>query len=209
MTNEEFIKSVSLEGEIWKDIVGTKSCFAVSTLGRICSLSHITKGGNNTYFTKQHILSQHRNKGGYLRVRLYLNNGVNMTKLVHRLVAETFIPNPNNYPFIDHIDGNPSNNHISNLRWCTKSMNMLNPITRERNSNARKGKAAHNRRSVVQLRDNQPLAFYDSVKDACDKLNLSSGTLCACCKNQKYTYKGYRWMYLDAYESLTSMSKNS
>lgn len=208
MTNEDFIKSISLEGEIWKDVVGTKSCFAVSNFGRICSLSHPTKGGNNAYFTKQHIISQSTNKGGYLRVRFCLNNGVNMTKLVHRLVAEAFIPNPNNYPFIDHIDGNPANNNAENLRWCTRSMNMLNPITRERNSNARKNKPAPNRRGIVQLKDGKLISTYNSLKEACDKYGLSSGNLSAYCKKLKGTYRGYTWMYLSDYEVLTNKSKN-
>lgn len=209
MTNEEFIKSVSLEGEIWKEVKGTKSCYAVSSLGRVCSLSHLTQGGNNVYYTKQRILKATVTPCGYVRIRFALNNGVNTTKLVHRLVAEAFVPNNSNYPFVDHIDGDRTNNAKENLRWCTRSMNMLNPITRERNSRARKGKPAHNRRAVVQLKEGNIVACYQSIHEACNKLNLSSGSLCCCCKNQNHTYRGYKWMYLSDYESLTNKSKNA
>ena len=208
MTNQEFIESISLEGEIWKEIPNTKSCFAISSLGRVCSLSHLTKGGNNDYYTKQHLLTHSVNKGGYIRYRLSLNNGVNQTKLAHRLVAEAFIPNPNNLPFVDHIDGCRTNNRVENLRWCTRSENMLNPITRERNSNARKNKPAKNRRPIVQLNGDELIATYCSIQSACDIMNLSSGTISSCCKNPKSTYRGFKWMYLSDYESQISMSKN-
>ena len=209
MTNEEFIKSISLEGEIWKEVDGTNSCYAVSSFGRVISLSHLVRGGHSLYYTKQHIITQSQNRGGYYRVRLNITNGVNSTKLTHRLVADAFIPNPNKYPYIDHIDGNKENNRADNLRWCTRSMNMLNPITRKRNSKARSGKPALNRRPIVQLKDGSAICFYSSVQEACDKHNLSSGTLCDCCKNQKHTYRGYHWMYLSDYENLINKSKNS
>ena len=65
------------------------------------------------------------NNNGYYRIS-------NFT--VHRAVAELFIPNPNNYPEVDHIDGNKLNNKTENLRWCTHEMNLNNPITRKRKS---------------------------------------------------------------------------
>lgn len=67
-------------------------------------------------------------------------NRIRKAITVHRLVACAFIENPNNYPSIDHIDGNPMNNHVSNLRWCTNTINMNNPITRSRISLSKKGK---------------------------------------------------------------------
>lgn len=60
---------------------------------------------------------------GYVRVRLQ-KNGERHNYALHRLVAETFIPNPNQYPEVNHIDGNKLNNHVSNLEWCTRSQNM-------------------------------------------------------------------------------------
>lgn len=62
---------------------------------------------------------------GYLRVSLYCGNNKHKAYYVHRLLAMAFIPNPENKQFINHIDGNPKNNNISNLEWCTKSENGL------------------------------------------------------------------------------------
>jgi hypothetical protein len=88
-------------------------------------------------------------------------------------------------------------------------MNMMNPITRIRNSNARKGKKPSNARPIIQIKDGVVINTFQSVAEAANKYNLSTGTLCDCCKNQNHTYKGYNWMYLSDYEALTNKSKNA
>lgn len=74
------------------------------------------------------ILRPVKNSNGYLYVSLYNDKGCTR-KQIHRLVAETFIPNPDNKPNVDHIDRDPFNNRVDNLRWCTQSENLLNPLT--------------------------------------------------------------------------------
>lgn len=64
-------------------------------------------------------------RNGKYRVTTYCENGKQDSYYVHRLVATAFIPNPNGYPEVNHLDGNPSNNHVSNLEWCTKSQTMI------------------------------------------------------------------------------------
>lgn len=209
MTNEEFIKSISLEGEEWRFIHESNNAFMVSSFGRVASMSREIKCYNASKTkTAPKLLKPQANWGGYLRIRL-IARPYDKTKLVHRLVAEQFIPNPNNYPYIDHLDGNKSNNKASNLKWCTRSMNMMNPITRIRNSNARKGKTTSNARPIIQIKDGVVINTFQSVAEAANKYNLSTGTLCDCCKNQNHTYKGYNWMYLSDYEALTNKSKNA
>ena len=79
---------------------------------------------------------------GYIRVT-FSDGGKMKYFNVHRLVALAFIPNSHNKPFIDHIDGNPSNNNVNNLRWCTYKENSNNPISLKRLSESQKGEKSH------------------------------------------------------------------
>lgn len=108
---------VSFEGsdntEIWKQIFidGVETKYEVSNIGNVRN----SRTGN---FIKGNI-----SRDGYVKLNLYCGDN-RYTKLVHRLVAEVFIPNPNNLPQVDHKDGNKTNNHVSNLRWVTASENI-------------------------------------------------------------------------------------
>ena len=99
-----------MEQELWKWINGYEGVYKVSSYGNIYS------------FKSNKIMKNSPNTRGYLSVELF-NNG-SSRNLVHRLVANAFIPNPNNYPQINHIDENPKNNHMDNLEWCTSKYNM-------------------------------------------------------------------------------------
>ena len=105
--------------EIWKDIPNYEGLYQASNLGRIKSLERID---TNNHIIKERVLKQKINKSGYLYVMLYKNHN-RKTLRVHKLVAQTFIPNPNNYLQINHKDENKHNNCIDNLEWCTPSYN--------------------------------------------------------------------------------------
>lgn len=112
-----------LKDEVWIDIKGWEKYYQVSNYGRVKSKERsfkIFKG--YTRFTKSRILKEHIN-GDYLDARL-TDNGITKGYRCHRLVALNFIPNPNNKPFVNHIDHNPKNNHVSNLEWCTHQENI-------------------------------------------------------------------------------------
>lgn len=96
---------------------------------------------------KQVYLKPQNNGSGYLKVNLYKNGKMHQAYL-HRLVAETFIPNPNNYKYIDHIDMNKTNNCITNLRWCSAKQNTDNTARKSRYGVSRSG-AKHYSQEVI------------------------------------------------------------
>lgn len=131
MTNEEFIKSITVEGEEWKDVIGFEGYYMVSNLGKVISLGRPVTNHLGTRHQEPHIVSFCIAGAGYKKVRLWKNNKQH-NLYIHRLVAISFVPNEHEYPEVDHIDCDKLNNEMSNLRWCTRTMNQNNPITRMR-----------------------------------------------------------------------------
>lgn len=103
--------------ELWKDIPGYKGLYQISNFGRVKSF-HEWK---NASCPAEYILKNSISNSGYCQVSLY--NGKKRKFLVHRLVADAFIPNPNNLPHINHKDEDPTNNRADNLEWCTPQYN--------------------------------------------------------------------------------------
>jgi hypothetical protein len=111
--------------EIWKDIKGFEGRYQVSNLGNVKSLDRLIWNGSGMQLLKSKILKP-QTKHAYLRVSLYNGDGMitRQQPSIHRLVAESFIPNPKNYPMVLHGDNEPKNNNVNNLRWGNQSENM-------------------------------------------------------------------------------------
>lgn len=117
--------------ETWKPVVGYEGLYEVSNLGRVKRLERVAANGH-TYkelILQQSIVGESRD---HLAVPLRKYPEKRKMLTVHRLVALAFIPNPDNLPVVDHIDGDPRNNNVNNLRWVTHSENIDNrPAYRE------------------------------------------------------------------------------
>lgn len=119
----------NLPGEVWKDIRGYEGLYQVSNKGRIKALSKTTVIHSDNSFNgskryrEEKIHRCQLQKDGYVRTHLYKDNKRQNVK-VHRIVAEAFIPNPDNYPMVNHKDEVKSNNCVENLEWCSNSYNV-------------------------------------------------------------------------------------
>ena len=180
------------ESEVWKDVAGYEGLYKVSNKGNIYSVERVDSRGHRR---GGRMLKPGRNSHGYLTVGLY-KNGKSKTKNVHRLVAETFIPNPKGFLEINHKDENKSNNEMSNLEWCTREYNI--------NYGKRTEKVSKKVRAV-NAKTGEVITF-NSTHDAGRKGYCQSYVAKACKGAYKTVtgklvggdgrkYKGYVWSY--------------
>ena len=206
--------------EEWKDIKGYEGLYQVSNLGKVKSMYRLVRcrGGNRS--VKERIIHQsYASKMGYRTVALSKNNCVT-TILVHRLVAEAFIPNPDNLPCINHKDADVSNNIITNLEWCTHEYNSNYYICKQRQSVAMKQRYS----DLTTLHKNIPkphpvcqldihgnlVKIYPILREVESYgFCIRNVRNCADCLGGKWTkpshhgfsktHRGYRWVWLEDY----------
>lgn len=179
--------------EVWKDIPGYEGFYQVSNLGKVKS---IFRRVNSKHGSKRKVKERILKPGGikYLSVEL-CKNGIHKYHSVHRLVAIAFIPNIYNKPCIDHIDANPKNNRIDNLRWVTHSQNLCNEITSKRNSERQRNDKEKSF-PVFQLDlDGNILKEYPSIREASRQTGIKDIDIRRVCYglNGRKTAGGYKW----------------
>lgn len=208
MTNEEFIKSISLEGEEWRDVVGFEDFYMVSTFGRIMRkfTSRPRIDGRNTAVTQPRLLTptiMKCRKQRYFYVTLSVYNK-RYRMFVHRMVALAFVRNPLDRPEIDHIDGDGLNNVASNLRWCNRSENNMNPIARKRQAKSHIGKEMSTLwKPIVCISTDGTITHYKSITEA-GKYGFRRSSIIDSIKHPNRPVRKRQWMYLSDYEHLVN-----
>lgn len=181
--------------EIWRDIKGYEGYYQVSNFGRIKSLERYDALGHHL---KEFIMKPTYSR--YLRVTLS-KNSVQKLLSVHRLVAEAFIPNPNNLPCVNHKDENRCNNFVyidengnyvpelSNLEWCTQKHNTN---WGKRNSKISKSKY----KAILQFDlDGNFIKEWPSAMQIHKELNYSVASISLCCRGKQKTAYGFIWKF--------------
>ena len=186
---------LDLEDEIWADIPGYEGYYQVSNKGRVKSLPRwIHYSDGRVYFYDSVVLKQKHDHGGYCMVELTINSNL-ATHKVHRLVANAFIPNPNNLPQVNHKDENKDNNAVENLEWCDQDYNNNYGTRLERLKNIITEKYGI---PVVFTNINTGEKIYSpSIKNGAIQLGLDPRSVQRCLKNEPYfkTVKGYTVEY--------------
>lgn len=196
--------------EIWKDIIGYEGLYQVSNLGRIKSLKRktISRNGNTKYLKseKERILKTVNDNNGYVIVYL-CNNGKNKMIRVHRLVAKTFIPNPEMKPVVNHINGIKNDNRLENLEWTTYQENIIHAYKTGLKVTTKKQIESSIKNILIACEKNKVkvdqfdlngnyIKTWNSIQEASSFYNLScSSGIIKCCKGKQKTAGNYIWKY--------------
>lgn len=159
----------------------------------------VNQYGQIRHKTRKHILKPRKNNGGYLYVCFKIN-GKNKNFAVHRIVANAFIPNPNNCLEVNHKDYDRTNNCVDNLEWMDSSENKDHAMKKKENRTVR-GK------QVAQYsKDNELITIYPTVTEAAKSLKCSVSALSNCCLGRTKTSQGFIWRFVES--STTKYGRN-
>lgn len=188
--------------EIWKDIKGYEGLYQISSFGNVKSLDRyiINKNGDKQYFPGKYLTQGISDS--YLKVTLSKNNK-QRTFRVHILVARAFIPNPENKPEVNHIDGNKKNNKVNNLEWNTRSENELHayrnglakPSNKQKQAVAKYAKENYSKKVVQYSLNGEFIKEWNSMHDVWRELGIRPSYICRCCKGLRNQTYGYIWKY--------------
>lgn len=200
----EHYKNLSLENlpnEEWRDVVGYEGLYQVSNLGRVKSLKrnsipYYYKNTLTTYTVNERICKQSIVMG-YLMVNLSKNNIKEQIK-VHRLVAMMFIPNPNNYPQVNHKNENKLSNKSENLEWCTSKYNNNYGTRNKRISKKQRNDPRFSKKIMQFSLDGKFIKEWESICEA-GRAGYNRKSISNICNKEKgyHTANGFLWKFSD------------
>ena len=186
--------------EIWRDVELYETKYIISTFGKIKSLTRREINGNHTALIKGRILLHDVSKTGYHRVTL-TKYAEHSRFLVHRMVGDAFINNPNNNPEINHDNCDKSCNYVYNLFWVTSSENSIHSYKNGRSSAPWKGKTGQNHNTAIKLNqftmDGILIGTFYGCREAERKTGIQHSRIMHALKSKKHIAFGYKWMYAD------------
>lgn len=204
MYKEYHVKDIN--GEVWKPVHSLNDNYAVSNYGRLkaYSKSYVDKTGR-LFHRRERLLKIWKDKTGYMAFRPTVNGKLLSVK-IHRIVAEAFIPNPGNLPFINHKDEDPTNNNVSNLEWCTQKYNSNYGTCQKRHSETLRAALRNEIHTICQYSmTGELLNAFKGEKEVTDAgFNYSS--VSRCCRHIINSSQNFIWRYDD--DEFTSRPEN-
>lgn len=180
--------------EIWKPVAGYEGLYEVSNMGNVRSLDRTVKNKNGLAVKKGKVIKQAGVNSGYLRVNLWKDN-MGSCFLVHRLVAEAFIGNPDNLPEVNHIDENKHNNCANNLEYCDRRYNANYGTQRQRAAEKQCGIPVGEQPILQYTTDGVFVNRFDSALKAAKAINGDNSGICKCANGKYKTSYGYIWRW--------------
>ena len=182
-----------MKNEVWKDVPNYEGIYKASNFGRIKMVKRTLIDSLGKKINKKEHILKPRTGNRYYMIALY-KNGKREDLLLHRVIAQTFIPNPENKPFVNHKDENCFNNCSDNLMWCTQKENMNWGTINERMSKNSKSKRKVNQYDM----NGNFIKQWDCMTDFYKSkgLKLKTGII-ECCKGRRQSHMGYKWKYAD------------
>lgn len=178
MNNYKYSNPPQTDGEEWRNVFGYEGLYLVSNKGRVWSI-------RNNYLMSPHTDARRR------CTACLSKNGNSRNLVLARLVAIAFIPNPNNYPQVNHKDENTQNNRVENLEWCTSKYN-CNYGTRNKRVAEAQGIP------ILQLTmDGEFVQRHSSMQSASRSLGIDAGHICDVCNGNREYANGYKWRFED------------
>lgn len=174
--------------EIWLDIKGYEGQYQISNFGNVKSLSRKIWNGKVYASYPEIILKTFPYENKYLNVKLYKNSKLK-TYMVHRMVAEYFIPNILDKREVNHKDGNKHNNHISNLEWVSHKENAIHAFENGLTN------TKHMDKEIIQLKDGVVINTFKSISEGERQTNIKVCNISSCCHGRQKTAGGYEWRF--------------
>lgn len=176
--------------EEWKDIVGYEELYLVSNTGRVKRKERMVEDarGRLRYLPSNELKKS--NQRGYVVVQLTNMSKESKAFRVHRLVAQAFIPNLNNLPIVNHINGVKDDNRVDNLEWCTEKHNTIHAH--------KTGLAKHSKKVAQISLSGEVIKIFNSISDASDSTGVQRTHIGAVC-NRRKNFKTSGGVYLEIY----------
>ena len=196
INSERWLSLDDYPDELWKPIEGFDDRYMVSNLGRVKTKEFTYTLYGKLQVRPAHILRTIIRKDGYCKVSLG-GYGKQKTLNLHRLVAISFVPNPNNYPIINHKDENPTNNCSDNLEWCTYKYNNNYGSFKEKHSIAFKNYPKFSKPIVQMTLEGEDIQEFPSIAEAARQLGGNYVNIADYLRepNKRNHAYGYKWRF--------------